>query len=81
MPFQEAHRFVGHAVRRAAELGQRLKELPLEELRALAPEFDGDVYGWLDARAAVNGKQSHGSTNPAQVHRMLARWERALKGS
>ena len=79
LAFQEAHRVVGHVVRLAAGRGQPLREVPLEELRQLAPEFDEEIYTWLNAQAAVAGKQSHGGTGPGQVQRALARWERALK--
>jgi len=79
LAFRDAHRMVGEVVRQAAAQEKPLRELPLETLRQIAPEFNEDVYQWLDARQAVAGKQSHGSTNPTMVAQALARWERRLK--
>jgi argininosuccinate lyase len=60
VPWRRAHEIVGRLVARCVERGQSLEEVPLSELRELAPEFDegveaNTVASALDARAVPGG--------------------------
>ncbi|MBO8141679.1 MAG: argininosuccinate lyase [Firmicutes bacterium] len=80
VPFREAHRLVGQAVARCLETGRALEDLSLEELRALSPVIEEDVYAVLDIRRCVDARNSRGGTARAQVEQALAEARRRLAG-
>ncbi len=78
MPFRDAHEAVARAVRLAAERHCELAALPLEDLRALAPLADADVYGVLNVDGSLAARNHVGGTSPAQVRAQVARWRDRL---
>jgi argininosuccinate lyase len=78
MAFRDAHEAVGRAVRRAAERGCELGQLPLEELRAFAPLIDADALPALTLEGSVAARNHVGGTAPAQVARQIAFWRARL---
>ncbi|HYA66457.1 MAG TPA: argininosuccinate lyase, partial [Burkholderiaceae bacterium] len=79
MPFRDAHEAVGRAVRRATELGCDLAQLPIEELRAFAPQILSDAQKALSLDGSVAARDHLGGTAPAQVARQVAFWRKRLK--
>ncbi len=73
VPFREAHRLVGRAVRLALERGVGLRGLVLEEYRALSPAFDEGLYATLDVERALARRGALGGTAPAAVAAQLER--------
>jgi argininosuccinate lyase len=71
--FREAHDIAGHLVRLATERRLELRGLALDELRAVHPAFDADVFEWLDPARAVDRRDLPGG--PAK-RRVLAELER-----
>jgi argininosuccinate lyase/amino-acid N-acetyltransferase len=67
VPFRAAHDMVGACVRRALELGVALDEMPLAELRALAPQCEADVFPRLSIDAGLRSREILGGTGPAAV--------------
>ena len=80
MAFRDAHEAVGRAVRRAAERGCDLAELPLEELRRYAPDADAGALAALTLEASVAARDHPGGTAPAQVRSQIAFWRARLGG-
>ncbi|SPE22970.1 argininosuccinate lyase (Arginosuccinase) (ASAL) [Burkholderiales bacterium] len=78
--FRDAHEAVGRAVRRAAALACDLGELPIEELRAFAPQVEADVLSALSLEGSVAARDHLGGTAPAQVARQVAFWRARLPG-
>ncbi|MDW8072166.1 MAG: argininosuccinate lyase, partial [Anaerolineae bacterium] len=73
VPFREAHRLVGQVVRRALASGCSLRELPLDEYRAVCQHFSPDVMEWLDCERAVERRSSVGGTaRQAVLHQLVA---------
>jgi argininosuccinate lyase len=72
MPFREAHETVGRIVLAAIGRGSELHELPLEELRALSPLIEADVYDALSLEQTLATKSQAGGTSPARVAEALA---------
>lgn len=64
LPFRRAHEVVGAAVRHAIELGKRLEELELEELRGFCDLIEEDVYSVLPMERCVARRTSIGGTSP-----------------
>jgi len=78
LAFRDAHTIVGRLIRLSEEQRRPLSRFSLSELRRFAAQFDADVFRRMDAVRSVHAKRSSGSTNPAQVARALANWERKL---
>jgi argininosuccinate lyase len=71
VPFREAHGAVGAAVRLASSRGQRLVDLPDEDLHRLHPALAEVDRGVLDVTGSLAAKATAGSTNPARVAEQL----------
>ncbi|MCL6449922.1 MAG: argininosuccinate lyase [Acetobacteraceae bacterium] len=81
VPFVEAHRLVGEAVRRCREEGRRLEDLTLEEWRRLDPRVGPGILRALSPRAAVEARACTGGTAPARVAEALKRAAAVLGSS
>jgi argininosuccinate lyase len=79
LPFRRAHHVAGAAVKRAEALGVGLAELPLEELKAIEPGVEADVFDVLSPEASVASRSSYGGTSPGQVRRQIALWKERLR--
>ena len=73
LPFRDAHEAVGHAVKRAEELGVDLPQLPLAELQAFSPLVTDDVYAVLTVEGSLASRNHIGGTAPEQVRAAIAR--------
>lgn len=71
MPFRDAHEATGRMVLAALERGVELNELSLEEMRAIAPVVQKDVYDALTLTSTLTSKNQSGGTSPDRVNEML----------
>jgi len=78
LPFREAHRLTGIAVRLAETRGVDLPQLTLKQFEGVHPGITADVYRVLTAEASSASRTSYGGTAPAQVRRQVARWKGLL---
>jgi argininosuccinate lyase len=76
--FRRAHDVVGQVLARAEEKEVAPVELPLEDLRALSPEFDSDVTSAFDFRASVERRDSEGGVSARAIEIQIRKAERAL---
>ena len=67
VPFRDAHEAVARAVRLADGRGRDLADLPLQELKAFAPEIGDDVFAVLTLEGSVTNRSHPGATAPARV--------------
>ncbi len=72
VPFREAYNLVGQVVRTSLAAQKLLKELTLEEWKALHPAFEADIYEAIAPRQVVAARNSFGGTGFEQVRRGLA---------
>jgi len=79
VPFRESHHLVGRAVRRAEELGCRLRDLPLVDLQAISPRFTAEMAGVWDFERSVEQRQASGGTARAAVEAQIAALTAASK--
>lgn len=79
MPFRTSHDIVGRSVALCVSKKCQLKELSLDELRSINPEFDTDVYEFLGVENAVEKFCSYGSTGSACVAEQLNYWMAKLE--
>ena len=78
VPFREAHRITGGAVKLAEEHGCGLAELPLKALQELDPRIDERVFDVLSVEASVRSRTSYGGTAPSQVREQIAEAKKKL---
>jgi argininosuccinate lyase len=80
LPFRDAHEVVGKAVRLGIDSGRDLAALTLDELRALSPVIEADVFTVLTLEGSVNARNHLGGTAPAQVRQAIAAARTRLAG-
>ena len=79
LPFRTAHERIGAAVRFGIESGRELGELTLEELRAIEPLFDRDVYDAITLEATLDCHDVIGGTARARVSAAVAETEQRVQ--
>jgi len=78
IPFRQAHEIIGKLVLHCIDRGIVLLELPLEEYKKFAPEFEGDIFDVLQPEHVVGARAVYGGTAFPQVREATARAEQAL---
>jgi len=73
IPFRDAHRMVGEAVKKAERLGVDLPMLALDELKQISNAIDGDVYHCLTLEGSLQSRDHTGGTAPLQVKTAVQR--------
>ena len=71
VPFRSAHHHAGQAVQAAERRGVELAALTLDELRAVWPGIEPDVYEALRAETAVKRRAHAGGPAPDRVREQL----------
>ena len=72
VPFREAYNLVGKVVKSSLAIGKLLKDLSLEEWKALHPAFETDIYDAIAPRQVVAARNSYGGTGFEQVRQAIA---------
>ena len=78
VPFREAHRLAGRAVRTAIELGVSLDRLPAGEWKAISPVIEEDVASVFDFTASVDRRNVIGGTGHEAVKQQLETAKRIM---
>jgi argininosuccinate lyase len=73
VPFRNAHKVAGEAVRLAVLRKAALPDLAIEDYRALDPRFGEDLYDALTIERALESKDVVGGTSPARVAAEIGR--------
>lgn len=71
VPFREGHHVVGAVVRTAAESGQQLTDMGLQDLQQHHAAFDEEALRRLDPRASLSRRNLPGGTGPDAVRTQL----------
>jgi len=71
VPFREAHRITGRAVKLADDIGVPLWALPYDTLKGLDERIGPTVFTVLSPDSSVKSRTSHGGTAPAQVRKRI----------
>jgi argininosuccinate lyase len=71
VPFREAYNLVGKVVKTSLAQGKLLKDLTLEEWKALHPAFEADIYAAIAPAQVVAARNSYGGTGFQQVRQAL----------
>ncbi|MDB9518661.1 argininosuccinate lyase [Roseofilum reptotaenium CS-1145] len=71
VPFREAYNLVGKVVKTSLGAGKLLKDLSLDEWKALHEAFEADIYEAISPRQVVAARNSYGGTGFEQVQQAL----------
>lgn len=71
VPFREAYNLVGKVVKTCIAAGKLLKDLSLEEWKALHPAFEQDIYQAIAPQQVVAARNSYGGTGFEQVSQAI----------
>jgi argininosuccinate lyase len=76
LPFREAHKVVGSIIKYAEQMGRRVEELSLKELKDFSSLFDEDIYNLLLPEQIIKRKKSIGA--PGRIMEQIEEAERLL---
>ncbi len=76
VPFRDAHRIAGSIVSKAVEEGCWLSDFSLDELQAINPFIEDDIFEALDIEVAVERRNNRGGTATERVQEQI---EKAIK--
>jgi len=75
MAFRDAHHVSGTLVGKCVHEGRELADLSLDELRAVSPVFENDVYDAISMKTCVERRSLRGGPAPSAVEDSIRRGE------
>ncbi len=72
VPFREAYNLVGKVVKTSLAADKLLKDLTIDEWKALHPAFEEDIYQAIAPKQVVAARNSYGGTGFEQVRLAIA---------
>ncbi|MBB4075832.1 argininosuccinate lyase [Bartonella fuyuanensis] len=78
VPFREAHHITGRAVALAERKQCCLQDLSLDELQAIFPDINRNLFDVLTVEKSVESRKSFGGTAPSEVLRQITYWKKRL---
>ncbi|MDO4521577.1 MAG: argininosuccinate lyase [Eubacteriales bacterium] len=71
VPFRDAHGIIGRLVLYCIEKNKAIHELSLEELKAISPVFEADIYDAVSLKTCVEKRQTIGAPSEASMRRSI----------
>lgn len=71
VPFRDAHSIIGELVLYCIERDKAIDELSLEELKAISPVFEQDIYDAISLETCVNKRTTIGAPGPAAMKEVI----------
>ena len=72
VPFRDAHGIIGRLVLYCIEQNKAIEELSLEELKAVSPVFEKDIYDAVSMDTCVNKRLTLGAPGRAAMEQVIA---------
>ncbi|HUW81321.1 MAG TPA: argininosuccinate lyase [Phycisphaerae bacterium] len=79
VPFRQAHQIVGALAAECDQQGQRLGDLPLEQLQRACDRIEDSVYEYLGPANVVRRYRSEGAAGTESLERQLKQWRERLR--
>jgi argininosuccinate lyase len=79
VPSRLAHERIGRAVQMCLERNCELRDLPLEDLKALSPAFGNDFYECLKLSSVLAVHDVPGGTAPARVKQAIGNAKKRIQ--
>ncbi|MBQ2407722.1 MAG: argininosuccinate lyase [Lachnospiraceae bacterium] len=71
VPFRDAHGIIGQLVLYCIEKNTSIDKLSLEELKAISPVFDNDIYDAVSLETCVNKRMTIGAPGPDAMKEVI----------
>lgn len=78
VPFRDAHGIIGQIVLYCIDKGISIDEMSLEELKAICPVFESDIYDAISLKTCVEKRLTKGAPSPSAMKEAIARYEEYL---
>lgn len=81
VPFRDAHGVIGKLVLYCIEKNCSIDDLTLEELQAVSPVFEADIYDAVSMETCVNKRLTIGAPGKAAMEQVIQKEEEYLASS
>lgn len=81
VPFRDAHGIVGQIVLYCVEKGMAIDDMSLEELKAISPVFEDDIYDAISMETCVNKRLTVGAPGKEAMEHVIAAQKKYLTES
>ena len=71
VPFRDAHGIIGKIVLYCIERGIAIDDMSLDELKAICPVFEEDIYEEISMETCVNNRLTIGATGKAAMEKVI----------
>ncbi len=78
VPFRDAHGIIGRLVLYCIEKDTAIDALSLEELQAISPVFEEDIFQAISLETCVNKRLTIGGPGPDRMKEVIALYKKAL---
>lgn len=78
VPFRDAHGIVGQLVLFCIEKGIALDDMTLEEMKAISPVFEADVYEAISMKTCVEKRMTVGAPGPDAMKQVIEIYKKQL---
>ena len=78
VPFRDAHSIIGQLVLYCIKVDKAIDELSIDELKAISPVFEADVYEEISLETCVNKRLTFGAPGPDSMKQVILQCENYL---
>ena len=71
VPFRDAHSIIGQLVLYCIKVDKAIDELSIDELKAISPVFEADVYEEISLETCVNKRLTFGAPGPDSMKQVI----------
>ena len=71
VPFRDAHSIIGQLVLYCIDANKAIDELSIDELKAISPVFEADVYEEISLETCVNKRLTYGAPSPDSMKQVI----------
>jgi argininosuccinate lyase len=79
VPFRDAHGIIGRIVLFCIDKGISIEEMSLEELKAISPVFEEDIYDAISLKTCVEKRMTIGAPGPDAMREVIENHRQLLK--
>ncbi|NBI90467.1 argininosuccinate lyase [Lachnospiraceae bacterium] len=81
VPFRDAHGIIGQLVLYCIEKNTCIEALGIEELKAISPVFEGDIYDAVSLKACVERRLTTGAPGTKAMEEAIAKYKEIIENS
>lgn len=79
VPFRDAHGIIGQIVLYCIDKNISIEEMSLEELKAISPVFEQDIYDAISLKTCVEKRMTLGAPGPEAMKQVIERCHKLLE--